>query len=206
MNKDELPEIGREVAVEAGEVVLDQLLEAEILKDIPVLGWFVKLAHARRVISDEIFLRKVVNFFNAQRSSQEERRKFREKLAHDPKLRRKVGEVLIVHLDNLNDLGKPELTARVFDALLAGKIGLTEFRRLADAIELGYVEDLTAVASVGEVSALHLSALVRTGLAEVALERSADPMHTISFSPMPLLTFRLSSLGDLFSRIMRDAL
>jgi len=60
MNKDL-----QEVAIDLSEVALDSLTDNEIIKDIPVVGTFVRLARATMSIPDRIFAKKVERFISA---------------------------------------------------------------------------------------------------------------------------------------------
>lgn len=204
MSERKLRDMGEETAIEVADVVIDNLLDSEVLKDLPIVGWSIKIAHASNIIRDRIFLRKVVSFFGALRTSELERGAFRNELAADEKLRKKVGEVIMVHLETLNDLDKPEFTARVYDALLASKIDFDHFRRLADAIELGYIEDLRAFATQNELDTPAMAALVRTGLINIASGGASFIMG--DFAMPPPLQYESSELGLLFLSIMRNKL
>ena len=48
--------------------------------------------------------------------------------------RRRVGEALLLLLDRLDDMGKPELVARVFRALIRGQVDRPTFQLMGSAI------------------------------------------------------------------------
>src|SRR5947207_9715543 len=97
MNKDL-----QEVAIELSEVAIDSLTDNEIIKDIPVIGTFVRLARATMSIPDRIFAKKVERFISAINSIPREKRdQFHARLETEPDLRRRAGEVLVLTLDRV---------------------------------------------------------------------------------------------------------
>ena len=73
---------------------------------------------------------------------EEEKKKFLKKLDANPKFRRKVGETLVLLLDRLDDMEKPELVGKLFKAYMLGRIEFPAFQRLAAAVERAYLPDL----------------------------------------------------------------
>ena len=55
----------KDLAIDLSEVALDSLSENELVKDIPVIGTFVRLARVTRSIPDLIFAKKVERFISA---------------------------------------------------------------------------------------------------------------------------------------------
>jgi hypothetical protein len=202
MTDSELRKLGEETAIEMADIAIDQLLDDDLLKELPFIEWGVKAARVTRMIRDRLFLRKVMSFVNNLRTPSAKRQEFRDKLAGDPKLRKKLGEVLLIHLDHLNDLDKPEYTARMYDAMLAGQIAFAQFRKLIDAIDLAYIEDLHALANGTDLDNSEMASLVRTGLVDIVLEGAG--MHFGDFTAMPPLRYKISTLGTLFSNIAKD--
>jgi hypothetical protein len=118
-----------------------------------------------------------------------------------PRFNNPVGNAIVLILDKLDDLEKPEMLAKVFAALVRNKINPETFRRLASAIDIGFLEDLKAFADSRGATPVELTALytnlLRTGLTE--LEGPRIP----SEKGMPKVVCNVTELGRLFREFIR---
>ena len=113
----------------------------------------------------------------------------------EPGKRKKVVEHLLVSLDKMDELEKPEILAKVFCACLDEKIQLETFRRLASSINAAFYADLHHVTQAEPfILASYLGNLLRAGLSEM----QTDP--DLNGGPR----YRLNHLGRIFQQIMRD--
>ena len=193
------PEL-KNLAVEVAEVGLDQLLDEEVLKDLPIVGGFVRAYKTVLSIRDKAFFNKVTRFFVKLSSiPDEEKEKFREDIKSDPKLRRKVGETLFLVLDRLDDLEKPEILAIMFQEYLSNGIEFTHFKRLASAIDIAFIEDLKAFAGLQ-----HEQENFRGDLYEALFKSGLTTVENIESKSVKYSTvkYKSSDLGKLFLRIM----
>ncbi len=192
----ELNEIGYDIA----EIAFDSLLDDGILKDLPIIGTIVKVFKGAMDIRDRIFIVKVARFlFHLTGTPFEHRQSFKQKINEEPKLKRRLGESLVLLLDRLDDLEKTDFMAKCFAAYLAGNISFDQFRRLAVALDMAFVDDLKTICrdNVEEEEGIYLANLSRTGLVEFrasGVEGTWNEMGTIRYS--------LSPLGRLFVDIM----
>ncbi len=207
---DELKENIAEGTAELLDVAMDQILESEILKEIPIIGLAVRMAYAAGSVRDRLFARKVQQFLDSLPKIEErEREQFRTKLEQDATFRAKVGEVLVLTLENMNALDKADILATLFDRLSREKLTLAQFYRLSAAINAAHIGDLLQM--IGKPSQTYgysndyLLYLVGTGLAEYVPNTSrktspwAEP-DTIDVK----LNIELTKLGSLFIRSMKD--
>jgi hypothetical protein len=133
-------------AVDAAEQALDTLLSDGIIKDIPVLGHAVKLWRGTIEIRSYLFARKLLRFLAPlNKISQEDREKFLTSLDTDPKQRKRVGEHLLLLIERMDDLEKPDILARAFCAYVAGTIDYDTFRQVSFAIDHCSLSDLLAL-------------------------------------------------------------
>lgn len=158
------------VTVELAEVALDSLLDDGVLKEIPGFNLIIACRKTWTSIHDQLFLRKVAGFIQASPQFIEaEKEAFAREHLDDPKKAQRLGDVIVLILDRLDDLEKPFMFAKAFAALVRGKIATECFRRLAAAIDIGFIEDLKALAYPQSRAAdslfIYLPNLVRTGLA-----------------------------------------
>jgi hypothetical protein len=117
------------------EVGLDQLLTDGVLNDVPVVGTLAKAIRTAGRVRDALLVRKLAKFFQAlSKVSLDERQAFYTSLGSESD-RRRVGEALLLLLERLDDMAKPELVARVFRALIRREIDRAQFDRMASAID-----------------------------------------------------------------------
>ncbi|MDZ4860581.1 MAG: hypothetical protein SGI88_16520 [Candidatus Hydrogenedentes bacterium] len=126
----------RDTITELSEVGLDALFDDGVARDVPIIGTLFSLASGVMTIRDRLFAKKVLRFLAALDDiPREERQAQIDHMAADPKERRRIGEQLILLLDRLNDMGKPALLAKAFQAFLKDQIERAQFQALANAID-----------------------------------------------------------------------
>lgn len=202
---DEMKKDITDLSSELLEVGIDQILDEGILRDIPILGTAIRIADIAKSVRDRLFLYKVQLFLNASdRISQAEREKFKQKLDNEPEFREKVGETLLLIIERLDSLEKPALLARLFSHLIRENITLSEFRRLAYAIDIAFIDDLRfLMLRFGQIDNRSFAPLVRSGLAEINPNINRGQENVFGMST-DYISFRISDLGKLFTRIMTD--
>jgi hypothetical protein len=142
----ELPDL-RDALVDVAEVGLDQLLDEGIVRDIPVLGVLARLRTTYGVIRDHLFVKKVARFLRELGAiPQAERMRFLDAIDSQAD-RRRLGDALVLLLDRLDDMDKPELLARLFGSYVRGRCDLASFRRLSTALDRLPLVTLPALAA-----------------------------------------------------------
>lgn len=161
-----------DVASELAEGKLDELLADRPLKDVPFFGSLLSLWRAGPQIRDWLFARKLRKFLEPiHELSSEEREAFSRKLEQNPSERQRAGEHLLLIIDRMDHIQKPELISRAFIAYLNGSHNFETFQRLSLAIDRCFYDDLFRVAGKGkEVSYSQITAanLASAGLIELA--------------------------------------
>ncbi len=185
--------------------ILDEAIHTAIgesaLKMIPYLKAIVAFHKTWETLRDQLFLKKVLMFLrNPSNISEGERVAFFDKLKEDPKEAQKLSDSLVLLLDKMDDMDKAEMLAKIFEPYVKGKIPFECFRRLASAIDLGFLEDLQALASApknpkGFIFPF-LSNLIRTGLAEI--NPTAVPVSDGWGQNVVTLQHRTSPLGKIY--------
>jgi hypothetical protein len=193
------PEI-LDIGLDLVEIRLDQILDDDLLKDLPIVGSIVKIFKGTLDVRERIFIAKIAKFlFRLNDVPLKNRDRFRSKVSSDPKLKRRVGDALILILERLDDLDKPDIVAKCFSAYLSNRITFSEFRRLAVAIDMAFIDDLKNLLRRGDKNPEDLSFLSRTGLVDfkaAGIEGTWNNLGTIKYS--------LSSLGQLFTDIIQN--
>ncbi|MCB8817095.1 hypothetical protein [Desulfosporosinus shakirovi] len=126
-------------AKELAEVVIDNLLEDGVLKEIPIIGTLSSIFKAGNSIRDIYFVRKILLFLcSLEDTSLDERQELLSKHTNTSQL----GEKLIFILDRLDDIEKPKLIANLFKRYMNNEVNYVSFQRLAFIIEKCFIEDL----------------------------------------------------------------
>lgn len=204
----------KDVAIDMAQFGLGELLELlgeSVLKDIPFIKGVVACVTVPLAIRDRLFLRKVQGFLSAvPKFTDAEKAKFLAEHLADKKKADKLGETLVLVLDRLDDMEKPQMIAQVFAALVRGKITFDVFRRLASAIDLGAIDDLRAFANEKPPESPQLprglapgtqtlrTNLARTGLVSLPSYHQTTPIMSVSFTP--------NDLGKVFKEIFESSL
>ena len=137
-----------DLAVDYGEVAVDQLLNRwshdETLRDVPLVKTILAPVRAVFSIRDRLFVWKIQRFLESKdRHSAEECEKFARKLDANPKRRERLGEAIILLLDQFDDIEKVDLFARAFSAFVRNEIdSLYLFRRYGEIIKAANVTHL----------------------------------------------------------------
>lgn len=162
-----LPEIQDSLA-DLSEAGLDQLLEAGFLRDVPVLGGILGAIRAAGSIRDLLLAKKLGRFMRALQDIPLAEREAFERSLRTPEKRQQIGESLLLLLDRLDDISKPELVARVFRAFIRGGLDFAAFQQMATAIDRLYIAD---IAVVTEFYASHTPPRTLTAHQRDALQR-----------------------------------
>lgn len=130
-----------EITGEVSEALIDSLLQSEILKNIPFFGTFYKAGQIALAVKDRIFAKKVLKFLIGIKDiDSKDRIKFIEELENETG--QKAGEVLIMLLDRLDNMGKPRIIANLLKAKICGHITIEDFLKIAYIIDKAYLPDL----------------------------------------------------------------
>ena len=182
------------------EFSIDQVLEEGLIKDIPVVGWISKGLVLQRSISDRILYNKILRFIFALESIDSgSKDSFRAKIKNDVKYKRKVGEHLLLILDRIDDLSKPEMIAKCFDHHLTGDLEFSHFIDLVQVIERSTIGDLEALSCPDNKRMLFGSVgqAVGCGILEYGICKSDD-------DESPEIGTRLSRLGKDLRDILKS--
>jgi hypothetical protein len=195
----------KDLAVDLGEFELGALLDEGVLREIPVIKSVIACRKTWTAIQDQLFLRKVVGFLTAcPRFTEAEKEAFIREHLDDAQKAKKLGDTIVLILDRFDDMEKPELLAKFFAVFVRGKIDLETFRRLATAIDIGFIEDLKNF--VGHcsftVNADLASNLVRTGLVFAKLTNHEVGIRGEDYHVVGEFTYEATDLGRTFSHCL----
>ncbi|MEL0630387.1 hypothetical protein [Psychromonas aquatilis] len=132
-----------EVVLDNSEVALDQLVESGWVKDIPVVGSAFKLMSASKELKNSMFNAKVSKFIESlEETGVTDRTDFISFFAKNSEESVRVGQSVMLTIDNMNDLEKCSILSRWFAAYILEKISQQEFRRGCDVIAKLFADDL----------------------------------------------------------------
>lgn len=135
-----------EAFLEGGEAIIDLATENEAVKAVPVIGTAVKLLKGMDDMRSRALAAKLTKFLTEPALQSETiRAKLRAGISTSDEEARKVGESLLLVLDRMTDMDKPSLLAKVFVAYLDEVISESELRRIAQALNAAFIDDLLAL-------------------------------------------------------------
>lgn len=137
-----------EAVLENAEAVVDAAIDNEILKSIPVVGTALKLLKGATNIRDRLFAAKLMKFLQSLESvSEDMKQNILDRVAESPEQAEEVGRTVLLLLDRLASLEKPEIIAKLFVAYSFKRISASDFQRLSHAIDAAVLDDLQALLS-----------------------------------------------------------
>jgi len=140
-----------DLTVDLAEVGLDAFLDEGIVRDVPVLATLVGLYRTVGIVRDRILSKKIIRFLVEFGSVPvADREQFVARCA-EPNERRRLGETLILLLDRLDDMQKPEALGKLFAAYVRGRYDAEMFLNLSLAL------DRTPLSSLKELKAFYES-------------------------------------------------
>lgn len=137
--------------IDLAEVTIDAIMNEGILKDIPLVGSIVSLSKFGLEVSNHLFLKKVFKFLTQlEKTTIEERKKFLIKVSKEEDYNKKVGQALLLIIDKLEDLEKPEIIGKLLVASINGELKYQDFLRLSYIVQRLFVPDIELLKSMIE--------------------------------------------------------
>lgn len=156
-----------DLADKLGEVALDSLLNAGVLKNIPIIGTALSLLKAGDDIRANIFAKKIISFLSEIDSIPESQRKlFFEKHCSNDKDTNQLGEVTLMILDKIDHPALSSMLGRAFARMIKEPGGVRTFEFHASIIknlnsylirQISSFYGGTSICSIDTVAAIQLS-------------------------------------------------
>ena len=125
------------------ELTIDSLMEDGIAKDLPIVGSLIGISKFGLKVREQIFLKKILKFLiNLNGTTVAERSNFISKIEKEEKYNKKVGLAIILILDKLEDLEKPEIIGKLLAANIKGIINYETFLRISYLVQNLFIPDL----------------------------------------------------------------
>ncbi len=140
-----------EGALEVGEVLIDQLVENPIAKEIPVVGSTLKLIKGVNDIRNRVFAAKIQSFIDPMNQADESfREEWKRKKSNNPEECEKIGETLLLVIEKTNDLKKAKLFGILFISFVYESITATDLSRLVQAVDMCFIDDVISLIKAEE--------------------------------------------------------
>ena len=132
-----------ELAGEIGELTIDQFIDNDVLKEIPFFSLFYKSVKTIQGVRNALFAMKVYKFMREfGQIKQKDKDKFLGRVMASKKEKTKVGQVLIMILDKIDDLDKTQIIANIFAAYIKEDISISEFIHLSSIVQNAFLDYL----------------------------------------------------------------
>jgi len=129
-----------DLMADASEFGLDQLIENEAIKDIPIIGGVVKCLKLSSNISDFLYAKKLSKFLaKISETSNEQRVKFAREISDNPN---RLYENILLLLDKTDDMQKSVWFGQIISHAIIGNLKVDEALRLCAMISKCYSIDL----------------------------------------------------------------
>ena len=123
----------KDILETSGEMVLDELIKNEALKEIPILKTVLNISDAVKSIRDGFLIKKISLFLlEIANEDNDQKKKFIDKIESDLDY---AGEKILYALDRLDEISKSKLYAWVFIDSINGYITKIERDLLFQAVE-----------------------------------------------------------------------
>lgn len=201
-----LKDPARNAFIEGAELVLDMSLDEGVLRDIPIVGQMAGLGRSLMSIPDRLFVLKLRRFVSELDGVPERKKKaFLETMERDGVFE-KVGEKVLMIVDQLDDADKASLAGYVFRAYVTGRIDKDQFEILCSCIRLTRMIDLNAFLTYHDcfdrVDVQIARSLSQTGLVDMEI-KVAMTIGEVG-SPRTGVFYTVSRYGDLLFDLLKE--
>jgi hypothetical protein len=146
----------KELASEYLEVGLDELINIDAIKDLPIVNTISSVYKLKNAVSDAIFLKKIIAFLKQIHTIPTEKTlKEIEKINNSKKYANNVGEKIIEILERIDSEKKPEIIGKLFKHFLSGQYDYEMFLRLSHIVERVFYYDLLQIQNYDENNYIH---------------------------------------------------
>jgi hypothetical protein len=161
-----------DLGVDLAEVALDSVFDDGLFKDIPIIGGVVSLIKVGSGIRDRLYLKKILVFLNAMSDISSEDQKHFSSFFTTQKERERFGESILLLLDKMTDMNKPQLLGLLWAACSKKELSYEDTMRISFMIDSAYWADLaflsTMVTGVQRENTPLAESLHRAGLVSLA--------------------------------------
>ena len=195
----------KDVAVDVGELGLGVIFDSEILKEIPAIKTIIACRKTWESIHDQLFLRKVQIFLSVDpKFSTQQGEQFLKSLDENTQAK-KLFESIVLILDRIDDMEKPIMLKKAFAPLVRKEIEYETFRRIAAAIQNGFLEDLKELSSLNYASPVSTAGKVKPQLKlyfNLMQTGLTGPKNSSGTTMILGVSYQITELGKVFIKCM----
>jgi hypothetical protein len=192
------------VFVDIAEIGLDSLLEDGLGKELPIVGWFLKLPLAYKNISDRILLKKILLFLKeVSEIDLDKREKFMSEMGNE-NYRNYIGENLLLLIDKHERFEKSSILGQLFQLLANQAIDKVKFYKLSSVLNRVDVEDLKVFIkeknNFDNIPIETKEGLYRSGICKIHI----SSLSIGNYIPNPTtISYKVDELGEIFSKYIK---
>lgn len=119
-----------DLSVDYAEIFIDDLMENEALKEIPIVKSIVGVIKGGVAINQFWFAKKLLTFikeFSSNKASRDQVENFKVKINNDPKFGKRIAEQLMIHIDRHIEITQTKILANLFRSYLNEEISFEQF-------------------------------------------------------------------------------
>lgn len=183
------------IIADHSEILIDNLIENEILKEIPIIGTTIHIIKGVRSIRDKIYLSKIQYFLkNIGEISSSQKERLIKESKKDRKRSAKFGESLFTTIEQADGLTKIKYLAIAFEAFLNSELDNKELRHICHGINRCFIDDLMELVEAEYPNQQILEPNISTGF--VSTFHGGFTADLTSSN----ITFMISPLGEKFRK------
>lgn len=144
-----------DLSIDYSEIYLDDLIENEALKEIPLVKSVVGVIKAGISINQFFFAKKLLSFiqeFNSKTLDPAKREKFQDRILKDHKFRKKVAEQTMVFIDRHIVITKTQVLAQLFSSFVENKISFDQYVSLSISLEKVHPDSFNFLKELSETN------------------------------------------------------
>lgn len=134
-----------EITADVLEAGIDQLIDNDFLKDIPILGIGIKAYSITRKISESFFAKKIMRFLFQLKDIPQEKREAFVKTLETSKENKKAGETVLGIINRLDEISKASIIGRLLKATILQQLSYPDFLRLSHITDKIFLDDLLSL-------------------------------------------------------------
>lgn len=184
----------KDIALDITESAIDNLIENDIIKEIPIIKTIYAIGKTVLGIKQNAFARKIIKYlFLTDTIAKTDLANFMEDL--DSKTEKRSAEVLLHLLDNYDNDKKVEVLANLTRAKIKGEIDIETFLRLATIIKDSFYYDLCSLNNYkNDVKSFGMSteSLMRQNLVYLSIVDFNNNRYKLTMTGNALLLFGLN--------------
>ncbi|WP_437397567.1 hypothetical protein [Flagellimonas lutimaris] len=180
------------------EIGLDNLIQDELLKEVPLIKSFFAIFKFGKKVEDYFFAKKLIACLQEiSEVNVVKRKRFIEEINGSNDTEEKVGETFILIISRADSISKAKLIGKLYKSYISGTIDYTQLRRLCHLVDKAFIADLESLYSYHknhQIPPIARESLINSG----AIKLTGFAGQTTHGMSQGMPHFEISELGILF--------